>query len=63
MWRTKKVTQILGLFDSLNGSVVNEVGKQDRKLGIETVAHLECCFYEHQADDSTQGTSERFGVN
>lgn len=51
MRRTKKATQILALFDYINGSVMDEVGKQYTELRVETGAHLECCFYEHLADD------------
>lgn len=51
MWRTKKATQILTLFDYICGSVMDKVGKQDRELSVEMVAYLEYSFYEHLADD------------
>lgn len=54
MWRIKKATQIPALFDYVYGSVMDEVGKQDRELSVETVAYLECCFCEHLADDWAQ---------
>lgn len=54
MWRTKKATQILALFDYIYDSVVDKVGKQDSELSVEMVAYLECCFQEHLADDWAQ---------
>lgn len=43
--RTKEATQILDLFDSVNDGVMNDIGKKERKLRAEIVAHL-AYFYE-----------------